>query len=49
LVIEALFDDITAKAPADVNGAADGLQKLTRTKFPRGNGLAWVSECTRRW
>jgi hypothetical protein len=39
LLIEALLDDITAKAPADINGAADGLQKLTRTKLPRSTVL----------
>lgn len=40
LLIEALLDDITAKAPADINGAADGLQRLTRTKLPRGTVLS---------
>ena len=40
LLIEALLDDITAKAPAEINGAADGLQKLTSTKLPRGTVLS---------
>lgn len=39
LLIAALLDDITAKAPADINGAPRGLQELTKRKMPKGTVL----------
>jgi hypothetical protein len=40
LLIAALLDDITAKAPADINGAPAGLEKLASTKLPAGTVLS---------
>jgi hypothetical protein len=40
VVVAALLDDITARAPHRINGAPAGLAKLTRRKMPVGTVLS---------
>jgi hypothetical protein len=39
LLADALLNDINAQAPADINGAPDGLWELMKRKMPRGTVL----------
>jgi hypothetical protein len=39
LLVDALLDDINAKAPADINGAPEGLEELLTRKLPQGTVL----------
>lgn len=39
LLVDVLLGDINAQAPADVNGAPDGLWELMKRKMPRGTVL----------
>jgi hypothetical protein len=39
LLVDALLDDVTAKAPADIKGAPAGLEKLFARRLPKGTLL----------